>query len=139
VALSVAAVPAREVFGVSMQEVVKVANWEIRLNGIGIFKEKTFFKVYVGLYLEKPTADAEPRLLRTRPSAQRFSLSPESKQAPDSPLWLANNPVVRQKCVRAQQFTFRENSPFACWLSYCMCFAPFDYCALGINPSLWRT
>ena len=58
--LSVAAVPGREVFGVSMPEVVKVAGRELRLNGIGIFKEKTFFKVYVvGLYLEKPTVDAD--------------------------------------------------------------------------------
>jgi len=60
VVLSVAAVPGREVLGVSMPEVVKVADWELRLNGVGIFKEKTFFKVYVvGLYLEKPTADAD--------------------------------------------------------------------------------
>jgi hypothetical protein len=35
--------------------------------------------------------------------------------------------------------TFRENSPFACWLSFCMYFGPFDYWALGIKPSLWRT
>ena len=55
-----AAVPGRQVLGISMPGVVKVAEWELQLNGTGIFKEKTFFKVYVvGLYLEKPTTDGD--------------------------------------------------------------------------------
>jgi hypothetical protein len=59
VALSLAADPAREESGVSMPEAVDVAGWELQLNGMGVFKEKAFFKVYVaGLYLKDPTADA---------------------------------------------------------------------------------
>jgi len=59
VALSVAAVHAREVSGVSMPEVVSVAGRELRLNGMGVRRAKIFFEVYVvGLYLEKPTTDA---------------------------------------------------------------------------------
>jgi hypothetical protein len=58
VALSAAGVRAREVSGVSMPEVFTVAGRELRLNGMDVFKEKTFFKVYVvGLNLEKPPAD----------------------------------------------------------------------------------
>jgi Chalcone isomerase-like len=58
--LSVAGAALHEVSGVSMPEVVTVDGFELRLNGMGLFKEKTFFKVYVaGLYLEKPTADAQ--------------------------------------------------------------------------------
>jgi len=58
-ALSVAAVPVREVSGVSMPEVVRGDNKELRLNGMGLRKEKAFFKVYViALYLEQPTTDA---------------------------------------------------------------------------------
>ena len=60
VALSATVVPAREVSGVSMPEVVSVEGRELRLNGMGVRKEKVFFKVYViGLYLEKPTQDAQ--------------------------------------------------------------------------------
>jgi hypothetical protein len=59
VALSVVADHAREESGVSMPEMVGVAGRELQLNGMGVFKEKTLFKVYVaGLYLEEPTADA---------------------------------------------------------------------------------
>ena len=73
VALSVVAVHAREVSGVSMPEVVSVAGRELRLNGIDVFKEKTFFKVYVvGLYLEKQTSDA--RVAITTDEAKRIVL-----------------------------------------------------------------
>jgi len=59
-ALSVTVVHAREVSGVSMPEVVIVEGRELRLNGMGVRTEKAFFKVYViGLYLEKPTQDAQ--------------------------------------------------------------------------------
>jgi Chalcone isomerase-like len=58
VALSEAAVPAREVSGISMPGVVNVAGRELRLNGMGVGK-KFLFKVYVaGLYLKEPTQDA---------------------------------------------------------------------------------
>jgi hypothetical protein len=58
-ALSVAAVPVREASGVSMPEVVRGDNNELRLNGMGLRKEKDLFKVYVvALYLEQPTTDA---------------------------------------------------------------------------------
>lgn len=58
-ALSVAAVPAREVSGVSMPEVARVADKELRLNGMGV-RKKALFKVYVvALYLEHPTPDAQ--------------------------------------------------------------------------------
>jgi hypothetical protein len=54
-----AAVLAREVSGVSMPEVARVADKELRLNGMGVRKEKALFKVYVvALYLEQPTLDA---------------------------------------------------------------------------------
>ena len=59
VALGLAADHAREESGVSMPEMVGVAGRELQLNGMGVFKEKAFFKVYVaGLYLEDLTADA---------------------------------------------------------------------------------
>ncbi|HLG96619.1 MAG TPA: chalcone isomerase family protein [Bryobacteraceae bacterium] len=71
--LNVAAVPEREVLGVSMPEVISADDRELRLNGLGVFKEKTFFKVYVvGLYLEKPTADA--RAVITTDEAKRIVL-----------------------------------------------------------------
>jgi hypothetical protein len=37
------------------------------------------------------------------------------------------------------RFTFRKNSPFACWSSFCGCFGSFDCWVLGIKPSLSRT
>ena len=59
VALSAAAVHTREESGVSLPEIVAVAGRELHLDGMGLSK-KAFFKVYVaGLYLEKPTADAQ--------------------------------------------------------------------------------
>ena len=58
-ALSVAAVPARELSGVTMPEASSVDSKELRLNGMGVRKEKALFKVYVvALYLEQPTPDA---------------------------------------------------------------------------------
>jgi hypothetical protein len=60
VMLSVAAVPVREVSGVSMPEVATVADKDLRLNGMGVRKEKILFEVYVvALYLEQPTPDAQ--------------------------------------------------------------------------------
>jgi hypothetical protein len=59
-ALSVAAAPVREVSGVSMPESIRSDNKELRLNGLGLRKEKALFKVYVvALYLERPTTDAQ--------------------------------------------------------------------------------
>jgi hypothetical protein len=59
VALSAAADHAREESGVSMPEMVEAGGRKLRLNGMGVAKEKVFFKVYVaGLYLQKSTADA---------------------------------------------------------------------------------
>ncbi len=58
-AMSAASVGTREVSGVKMREAVNVAGTELRLNGMGLRKEKVFFKAYVvGLYLEKPKRDA---------------------------------------------------------------------------------
>jgi len=72
-ALNVAAVPEREVLGVRMPEVVSAAGLELRLNGMGVLKEKTFFTAYVvGLYLEKPTADARAAI--TTDEAKRIVL-----------------------------------------------------------------
>ena len=60
VALGLAADHARVESGVSMPETISVAGHELQLNGMGVFKEKAFFKVYVaGFYLEHPTSDAE--------------------------------------------------------------------------------
>lgn len=43
-----------------MPAVVSVAGRELRLNGMGVHKEKVFFKVYTAwLYLEDPTANAQ--------------------------------------------------------------------------------
>ena len=59
VALSVPADHAREESGVSMPEMVGVAGRELQLNGMGVFKEKALFKVYIaGLYLQEPTTNA---------------------------------------------------------------------------------
>jgi Chalcone isomerase-like len=57
--LSVAGASLHQVSGISMPEVVTVGGFELRLNGMGLFKE-SLSKVYVaGLYLEEPTADAQ--------------------------------------------------------------------------------
>ncbi len=59
VSVGAAADHAREESGVIMPEMVGVAGREFQLNGMGVFKEKALFKVYVaGLYLEDPTTDA---------------------------------------------------------------------------------
>jgi hypothetical protein len=71
--LNAAAVAEREILGVSMPGAVSAAGRELRLNGMGVFKEKTFFKVYVvGLYLEKPTADERSAI--TTDEAKRIVL-----------------------------------------------------------------
>ncbi len=58
-ALSTATVRAGEVSGVSMPDAVSIAGRDLRLNGMGKRTETVFFKAYViGLYLEKPTTDA---------------------------------------------------------------------------------
>jgi hypothetical protein len=57
--LSLAADHPREESGISMPEMVSVANRDLKLNGMGVAREKAVFKVYVaGLYLENPTTDA---------------------------------------------------------------------------------
>ena len=49
----------RDVSGVSVPATASIADKELTLNGAGVRKEKTFFKVYVvALYLEQPTSDA---------------------------------------------------------------------------------
>ena len=49
----------REVSGVSVPATATIADKALTLNGVGVRKEKTFFKVYVvALYLEQPTSDA---------------------------------------------------------------------------------
>ncbi len=59
-ALSMTDVPAREVAGVTMPAVVSGAGVNLLLNGMGVRREKVFFKAYViALYLEKPTTDAQ--------------------------------------------------------------------------------
>lgn len=59
-ALSAAAVPEQAVSGVKMPVAVSVDGRELRLNGMGVRKMHVFFGVYVaGLYLEKPTTDAQ--------------------------------------------------------------------------------
>src|SRR5579871_4333829 len=59
-AMGLAADHEREESGVSMPETIGVAGHELQLNGMGVFKEKAFFKVYVaGLYFEHPTSDAQ--------------------------------------------------------------------------------
>jgi Chalcone isomerase-like len=59
-ALSMAEVPAREVAGVTMPAVVSGPGVNLMLNGMGVRREKVFFKAYViALYLKTPTTDAE--------------------------------------------------------------------------------
>ena len=73
VALWAATAEARKVSSVNMPEVVTIAGRELHLNGMGLRKEKGFFKVYVvGLYLERPTRD--PRAAMTNDEAKRIVL-----------------------------------------------------------------
>src|ERR1019366_4316846 len=59
VALSMTDVQASEVSGVNMPANVSVAGRVLRLNGMGVRREKVFFKAYViALYLEEPSTDA---------------------------------------------------------------------------------
>ena len=60
VALSLTEVPAREVSGVAILPAVRVAGGDLRLNGVGVRKEKVLFKAYViALYLEEFTTNAK--------------------------------------------------------------------------------
>lgn len=73
-ALTVHTARAGEVAGVSMPKVASVAGVELRLNGMGLLKKDAFFKVYVaGLYLEKPTSDAQAAI--TTDEARRIVIS----------------------------------------------------------------
>jgi hypothetical protein len=55
-----AAAPTREVLGVKMPETIAVDDKVLRLDGIGVRKEKLLFNVYVvAFYLEQPTRDAQ--------------------------------------------------------------------------------
>jgi Chalcone isomerase-like len=59
-ALSMTEVRAREVAGVTMPAAVSGAGVNLQLNGMGVRREKVFFKAYViALYLKKPTTDAQ--------------------------------------------------------------------------------
>ncbi len=72
--LSAAALHAREISGVSMPEVVSIEGSELRLNGMGLRKQKVFFKVYVvALYLENPTSDAQAAI--TSDEAKRIVIT----------------------------------------------------------------
>ena len=87
VALTVAAVPAREVSGVKMPEVVSVAGRDLRLNGMGVRKMHLFFEVYVvGLYLEKPTTEARAAITTSR---NAFSTMRSTRSS--VPIWLWRN------------------------------------------------
>ena len=56
-----------------MPEVVRVAARQLRLNGMGVGTEKTFFKVYVaGFYLERKTTDARTAI--TSDQVKRIAL-----------------------------------------------------------------
>ena len=71
--LSGAAVPGREVSGINMPEVARVADKELHLNGMGV-RKKAFFRVYVAaLYLEHPTPDAQAAI--TSDEEKRIVLS----------------------------------------------------------------
>jgi len=64
----------RELSGVNMPEEVSIAGRELRLNGMGVRKEKVFFKVdVVGLYLEQPTSD--PTVAIRTDEAKRIVIS----------------------------------------------------------------
>jgi hypothetical protein len=58
-ALGMTEVRAREVSGVTMPEAVRVEGGDLRLNGMGVRREKVLFKAYViALYLAEPTTEA---------------------------------------------------------------------------------
>jgi hypothetical protein len=87
---------AGEVAGVSMPNVVSVAGVELRLNGMGALKKAIFFKVYVvGLYLEKPTSEAQVAI--STDEAKRIVIS-----------MLRN--VSREMFVRAVEMGVMRNS-----------------------------
>lgn len=95
-ALRIAAVPVRDVSGVSMPEVISVAGKELMLNGIGLVKEMALIKVYVaGLYLEKPTVDARTAI--TADEAKRIVI-------------VMLRDVTRERFVHAVQTGVMRNS-----------------------------
>jgi hypothetical protein len=58
-ALGMTEVQAREVSGVTMPEAAWVEGRDLRLNGMGVRREKVLFKAYViAFYLEAPTTEA---------------------------------------------------------------------------------
>jgi hypothetical protein len=94
-----ATAPAHEVAGVRMPETVSVRSLDLRLNGMGVFREKLFIKVYViGLYLEKPTADAETAI--SADEAKRIVL-------------VMLRDVSRELFVQAVETAIARNSPSA--------------------------
>jgi len=67
-------VHARDLIGVNMPEVIRIAARELRLNGMGIGTELSIFKVYVvGLYLEGKTADPQSAIASDQ--AKRIALT----------------------------------------------------------------
>jgi hypothetical protein len=74
--LGAAVAEARKVSGVNLPEKVTVAGRELQLNGMGLSKQKRFFKTYkvyvIGLYLEKPTRN--PRVAIAVDEAKRIVL-----------------------------------------------------------------
>lgn len=66
--------PARDLVGVSMPDVIRIAARELRLNGMGIGTELSIFKVYVvGLYLEGKTTDPQSAIASNQ--AKRIALT----------------------------------------------------------------
>jgi hypothetical protein len=74
-------------------------------------------RLFGGFQFEKGTQSIAPR-----------GASHRSVRAGRTNLSFAKN--MSMQC----RFTFRENSPFACWQSFCVCFGLFDCWALGIMP-----
>ena len=79
-----------------MPEAVTVAGRELLLNGMGLRKQKLFFKVYViGLYLEKPP-----------PSAQAAITADEAKRM----VLVMLRDVAREQFVQAVETGIQRNS-----------------------------
>ena len=69
------AAPTREVLGVKMPETIAVNDKVLRLDGMGVRKEKFFFNVYVvGLYLEQPTRDAQLAIVSNQEKRIQLSM-----------------------------------------------------------------
>lgn len=66
---------AREVAGVTMPDSIRVAGQELHLNGMGLRKEKLFFKVdVVALYVQKPSSNAEAIIKADEPKEIALSM-----------------------------------------------------------------